>query len=152
MSTAANQNAREMVRQSGARVTGARVAVLAALLGARRPLSHQEVLDRLRRAQAPFDRVTLYRVLDWLAEHGLAHKLAGDDRVYRYAAGQGENGAGGLAVHAAHGHFQCMHCHKVYCLDDMPRLPHALSKTLPEGFVGRQLELTVRGYCAACRR
>lgn len=126
----------------GARRTRARIAVLSVLLGAREALTHHEIGRRLVRG-SDVDRVTLYRVLEWLTEHGLAHKLAGDDRIWRFsAAGHGHMGT------AAHAHFQCNECGKVICLDENP-LP-AIS--LPRGFRRQDVEVTIKGSCAACAR
>lgn len=128
-----------MIRATGARVTQPRVEVLAALLVTGRALTHHEVERRLNRATA-IDRVTIYRVLDWLTEQGLAHKIAGDDRVWRY------NVAG--HVHAReHAHFKCNRCGTVICLEHAGRRP---TVRLPAGFRSQEIELTVRGLCAGC--
>ncbi|TMH21317.1 MAG: transcriptional repressor, partial [Betaproteobacteria bacterium] len=59
--------------------------MLAALLRADEALTHHEVEHRLRRGQ-DVDRVTLYRVLEWLTEQGLVHKVSGEDRIWRFSA------------------------------------------------------------------
>ena len=58
--------AEAQLRQASVRITEARVKVLAALLGAERAMSHQDVQDSF----AGMDRVTLYRALDGLREIG----------------------------------------------------------------------------------
>lgn len=122
----------------GARATRARIDVLAVLLATGDALSHHDVERCLPRGHG-IDRVTLYRVLDWLTAQGLAHKVAGDDRVWRYSA------AGHAA--GAHAHFQCRDCGRVVCLDGarVPAIP------LPAGFRRNEVEVTVKGTCAACR-
>ena len=130
-----------MLREAGARITQPRLQILAVLLAADRALSHHEVERRVGGAHA-IDRVTVYRVLDWLSGHGLAHKIAGEDRVWRYNA----------ASHAAsqsHAHFQCERCCAVICLE-APR--NELRVRLPRGFVSREVALTVKGFCARCGR
>lgn len=145
--------AETQLRDASVRATAARVRALAALLGARRALSHQDMQDAL----AGMDRVTLYRALDCLTEAGLAHKIAGDDRVFRYSAGA-EHGAaprGGDAPHRQHGHFKCMRCAKVYCLDSIGEtglLENALRETLGKGFRSHDIEFTIKGWCADCAR
>jgi Fur family ferric uptake transcriptional regulator len=131
-----------LLAEHGARRTRARIAVLSILLGTREALTHHEIGRRTSRG-SDLDRVTLYRVLEWLTEHGLAHKLAADDRVWRFsAAGHGHTGV------AAHAHFQCSECGKVICLDQSP-LP---TVSLPRGFRRQEVEVTVKGCCAACAR
>lgn len=129
--------AREGLRRTGARVTPARVRVLAALMAAGRPLSHHEI-EALE--GEPLDRVTLYRVLDWLVAQGLARRMAGEDRVWRFLAG--------AEVHAGHAHFHCGGCGAVSCLESQA----VQGVRLPRGFRSDAVELTVRGRCAACAR
>jgi Fur family ferric uptake transcriptional regulator len=134
--------AHAMLAQRDARPTKARIAVLSVLLAGREALTHHEIENRLSTA-GEVDRVTLYRVLEWLTAHGLAHKLSADDRVWRFAAA-GHGHAGG----DAHAHFECRECGKVICLTET-RMP---SISLPRGFRRREVEVTVKGSCAACAR
>lgn len=127
-----------MICSTGERVTRPRVAILAALLGSDRALSHHEVEKHVNRAFG-IDRVTVYRVLDWLSAHGLAHKIAGEDRVWRYNAAAN--------AHRSHAHFQCERCSVVICLDEPRR---GLRVRVPRGFVSHEIALTVKGYCAGC--
>ena len=129
---------RARLASTGQRVTSARVQVLAALERADRALSHPELESRLG-SGAP-DRVTLYRVLDWLVGQGLAHRAAGSDRVWRFSIA----GAG----HGTHGHFECSRCGKVVCLDKLRT--DTLAVKVPRGFRPDEVGLTVRGRCAQC--
>jgi Fur family ferric uptake transcriptional regulator len=86
--------------------------------------------------------VTIYRVLDWLVAQGLAHRVAGEDRVFRYAAG--------TDTHAAHGHFTCSVCGTVQCMSDAPQLAQLAARLLPKGAVSRKVELNISGQCAHC--
>ena len=119
-------------------MTAPRVQVLAAMLAANQVLSHHDIEDRLGAGR--LDKVTLYRVLDWLVEQGLAHRIAGPDRVWRFSV-TGE-------AHEAHGHFQCKGCGKVLCLDELSARKLALR--LPAGCRPERMELTVTGQCAEC--
>jgi Fur family ferric uptake transcriptional regulator len=131
--------AQARLAQLNERVTAPRVAVLTALLAARRPLTHQEVDQSVAQH---VDRVTIYRVLDWLVAQGLAHRVAGEDRVFRYAAGND--------AHTAHGHFTCSVCGTVQCLSDTPQLAQLAARLLPAGARGDRVELNVAGCCAVC--
>ena len=130
-----------MIRETGERLTRPRVEVLAVLLAAERALSHHEVESRIN-ASLGIDRVTVYRVLDWLSEKGLAHKIAGDDRLWRYNAAEHDH-----SKSRGHAHFQCDRCGTVICLDEQD---NALRVRVPRGFVSREIALTVKGYCATC--
>lgn len=138
--------AEAQLRAASVRITPARVKVLAALLDAQRAFSHQDVQD----AFAEMDRVTLYRALDCLTDAGLAHKIAGDDRVFRYSAGAEHDGS---IQHHQHGHFKCTRCSKVFCLDSIGEadmLQDALQESLGKGFQTHDIEFTIKGWCADC--
>ena len=131
--------AEDAVRSTGARMTRPRVMVLAVLFEAERALTHAEVEARLPRA-AEVDRVTVYRVLEWLVDNRLAHKIAGEDRIWRFNA----------ATHAhagPHAHFQCNDCGDVICLEEAGAKP---AVKLPAGYKQQQVELTIKGLCADC--
>ena len=134
---AITERARSALRATGERVTPARLRVYVALLDSARALSHHELESALV-AGTPVDRVTLYRVLDWLVEQGLAHRVAGLDRVWRFSIAHGS--------HASHAHFQCNRCGKVICLGEAAthRVP------LPRGVRSEAVEQTVKGRCAEC--
>ena len=131
------RTAAERVRSAGGRVTAARVQALGLLLEASRALSHQDLEGRLP-GGAAMDRVTLYRVLDWLVEVGLAHRISSTDRKWRYSIA----GAG----HDDHAHFHCDRCGKLLCLGRLTKQ----SVHLPRGYRSQHVELTVKGRCAAC--
>lgn len=139
MSTA-TPSAETLLRTQGARVTGPRTRVLDVLLAAQGALTHREVEARLPRTPA-IDRVTVYRVLGWLVDHGLARRITTDARALRFDALD--------TLHAhGHAHFHCDDCGAVVCLDGVPE---GAPPRLPAGFRSREVELTVKGVCAGCR-
>lgn len=163
--------AEAQLRGASVRITAARVKVLAALLNARCAFSHQDIQD----AFLDMDRVTLYRALDCLTDAGLAHKIAGDDRVYRYSAGTEQADHAGVSSarqsQHQHGHFKCTRCAKVFCLEGgadaellagsalatgarspalRKQLQATLQETLGKGFQSHDIELTIKGWCADC--
>lgn len=145
MEQARLEQSRMLLKRVGARITLARVQVLAALLEADVALTHLEVQRRLEHAGGvdAFDRVTLYRVLDWLTDQGLAHRVASDDRVFRFSAQPD-------AHRGAHGHFRCLRCERTTCLPADRALDDAVRAMLPGGCAGERIELTVLGRCADC--
>jgi Fur family ferric uptake transcriptional regulator len=135
------KQAEETIRNRGARVTSARVQILAMLLAERRAVSHHEIEERLQlQGKRRLDRVTLYRVLEWLNENGYIHRIVGDDRVWRFRVNADLN------PHQ-HAHFECTSCTRVICLDDIKAEYH---RRLPAGYRSQQIELTVKGLCAEC--
>ncbi len=136
--------ARHQVRTHGVRVTYPRVRVLAELLDAHEALSHLDLQRRIEQEShaEQIDRVTLYRVLEWLVEAGLAHRVSGPDRVYRFSAQP--------AGHAMHGHFRCAVCARTLCLEEAAGLARVVKAMLPDGFTSDSVELTVSGRCGQC--
>lgn len=126
------------IRALGERATPIRLQVLHHLRQAARALSHAEVEERIEQ-QA--DRVTLYRTLDWLVAKGLAHRSMDEHRVARYSPSVGSQ-----LMHEGHAHFECDHCGKVYCLDEVT----PVSPRLPQGYKARDVQLFVHGACSVC--
>jgi Fur family transcriptional regulator, ferric uptake regulator len=136
----AHRSAEDLLRAAGHRVTRARVRVLTELLRAHHPLSHQELADTLEPSEH-IDRVTLYRVLEWLTGNHLAHRVLGEDRVWRYGMQPAES-------QHHHAHFKCNDCGQVFCLDE---LSTAFAVNVPSGYQASEIELTIKGRCAVCR-
>lgn len=133
------------IRATGERLTQPRVAVLACLLASDRATSHLDVASMLADNHA-VDRVTVYRVLEWLMNQGIAHRIAGDDRVWRFMVNPQETSAG-PATHGHHAHFTCETCGQTFCLDkSVPKV----DVKLPKGFRPSEIDLVVRGRCASC--
>ncbi|MCC9000806.1 MAG: transcriptional repressor [Candidatus Contendobacter sp.] len=135
----ASETARQRLLNCGQRVTVARLAILQVLLDSPRALSHHDVEARISEIGEHFDRVTLYRVLEWLVVQGLAHKVAAEDRSWRFSAI--------LDGNHEHPHFHCLKCGEVLCLDT---LRPAFVFGLPPGYTLQRAELTIHGACPAC--
>ncbi|EIJ33621.1 Fur family transcriptional regulator [Thiothrix nivea] len=133
--------ARSLLQQAQGRATPARVGVLGILLNANAALSHQEIEQTVHQQGLSVDRVTLYRALDWLVEQGLAHKIAGADRTWRYNAQAG--------TPHQHAHFHCKQCEQVFCLET---LQPTLLFALPEGYRIDEVELNLQGLCPNCAK
>lgn len=127
--------AKALIEARRVRATSARLKVLAVLLEAGRPLTHAEVQPLL---EPQMDRVTLYRVLDWLEAIGITHRINAADRTTRFSVSH--------APHC-HAHFQCQRCGRIYCLNFQATFSTA---DLPSGFVAEAVDVNVTGVCAAC--
>ncbi|MFH5804312.1 Fur family transcriptional regulator [Alienimonas sp. DA493] len=147
---------RDRLRETGLRVTPARLALMKELAGAGVPLSHGEVVDRLRppaptgrggkkAADAPrrFDQSTLFRGLTDLSDAGLLARLDLGDAVRRYEWLPAEGDA------AVHPHHVCTECGRIVCLEGF-----ALKLTPATGSAREQVgtigEVVLRGRCGEC--
>jgi Fur family ferric uptake transcriptional regulator len=133
------ETARQRLVAQGQRVTAARLATLSTLLASPNALSHHDVEVKLGEGDEHFNRVTLYRILEWLVARGLAHKVAREGRSWRFSAILDEN--------QEHPHFHCLCCGCVRCLAS---LQPALILGLPPGYTYQKAELTILGTCPAC--
>ena len=127
--------ARRLIVAAGGRQTRPRIAVLVALLESGRVSSHADLQRRL----LDIDRVSLYRALDWLADHDLAHRITDADGIRCYGPSQaGDN--------HLHPHFQCTRCGLTTCLEP----PKAFPIRLPQGFRQAEMDVLVKGLCKTC--
>lgn len=134
--------ARELLRKRGLRITGPRLAVLTALLDEHRPTSAQELIDAV--AAQGMDQVTVYRTLNTLVDEGIAQAVGTTDRGRRFE------------VHACEGcridhpHLQCRSCGALECLEH-GLLPALLVPTEVGGFLVDEAKLYLYGLCPKCR-
>lgn len=119
------------------RLTPFRQRVLNVLLDTPYALTHLEIEGRL--GNEGMDRVTLYRTLEWLVSRGLAHKVSGEDRAWRFNSATREG--------HGHAHFHCTSCGRVYCLEAMQPV---FALALPRGFQHERIDLTLHGRCPEC--
>jgi len=134
-----------VLRKHGLRATTATIRVLRLLATSSSPMTHEEIQGVLSaQADAAPDRVTLYRVLERLAEVHLCDTFTGADRRTRFALHA--NGSGHV--------FECSRCHKVVPLAPDPELPAVLdrlSKSLRrKGLETQEAVVTLRGMCGNC--
>ncbi len=122
---------RMRLKDCGLRCTDPRVRTLGAILESERPLSHHEIEGRL---EPRLDRVTLYRVLNDLAEAGLLRRITTGGAM-RYGASD-----------HSHAHFTCDACGITTCLETVPvPTPH-----LPDRYVINEIALNLSGLCPGC--
>ena len=104
------------------------------------PATHADLDAALTDTISRVDRVTLYRVLNWLVDSGLAHKAIDPRGVFRFSAAELS------AEHWAHVHCRCTYCGGVFCID----APRPKPPKLPKGFRLSSMDLDIHGECAKC--
>ena len=108
------------------------------------PLSAADIYAILAR-NGSINRVTVYRILDLLVEHGLVDRISTGGRAFYY----------GLAPNAHHRpnpHFYCTRCGQMDC-----RRPESLgvdTSALLKTFPGRidKVEVRIDGICKNCMK
>ncbi|NVB78630.1 MAG: transcriptional repressor [Kofleriaceae bacterium] len=106
---------------------------------ARFPLSHGDIMRRLRRRAV--DRATVFRILDDLVRVGLARRIGVGDRILRY--GPPNNPHDGFRAV-----FACTSCDRVEELEVELTLPDRVPRSLRR----RQVQLLIRGRCDSCTK
>ena len=133
------QKAREMLNYANLRRTRPRVAVLAVLLGARRPQTADEIAAKLA-PPAP-NRVTIYRILESLLHEGLVHKAFLEERTWHFEL------ASNCTESQCHPHFTCTNCGETNCMTEIT-LP--MTKSPGKGFVIQRQRVQLEGLCPKC--
>jgi Fur family ferric uptake transcriptional regulator len=146
VSAKAKLNVREthasVIRGAGLRVTQPRLAVLQVLTKAARPLSHGDLIEALD--GQGFDRVTLYRNLNDMADADIVARTEVGDRVWRFELRTATDAHAGV-----HPHFTCTDCGTVSCLPDSA-IRIATTGRLPRAVRKHSVEVTLRGVCDRC--
>ncbi|MBI5062266.1 MAG: transcriptional repressor [Desulfatitalea sp.] len=136
-----NCDYRQLLSQAGLETTAHRLRVLEVVGGNTGPLNAQEIFETLRRG-LPINRVTVYRILETLVQHGLLERLSGG-RAFYYGLAPNTH-------HRPHPHFFCRRCGRMDCLR-----PEAIAldlQPLERTFPGQIENVAVRvdGVCQRC--
>lgn len=127
--------ARQLIVAAGGRQTMPRIMTLETLMSAGCAITHTDAHKKL----PTLDRVSLYRALDWLADHKLAHRLTGADGVRRFGPSVPEK-------NHLHPHFHCTHCKQTTCMEGAKKVP----LRIPDGYQLTSTEILVQGLCKKC--
>lgn len=126
---------RQVLVDSGLRVTEQRVLLLQELARTRAPASHRELAGRLK----SLDRTTVYRNLLSMTATGLLLKTRLTDNIWRFALLNETS-----TSHAAHPHFVCTDCGIVACL------PPSSVHLSGDAACVEVAEVQLRGRCRDC--
>jgi Fur family ferric uptake transcriptional regulator len=147
--------AEAILKTHALRRTPVRLGVLDVLAGNKHPLDANEIIGKL---PSHIDRVTVYRTLNTFVEKKIVHRVRGEDRSWRYAAGEPTGGHGGRKGGGAgegaghhHAHFVCDDCGEVECLEDA-EIPQNFVKSMgvERAYKVTYPEVTLHGSCPRC--
>ncbi|HET8935469.1 MAG TPA: Fur family transcriptional regulator [Polyangiales bacterium] len=130
------------IREAGLRVTQPRLAVMQVLERQRGPLSHADLISALD--GQGFDRVTLYRNLNDLADAGIVARTEVGDHVWRFELRKQAEAHSGI-----HPHFTCTDCGTVACLPG-DAVQISRSGRVPKAVREQTVEVSLRGVCDRC--
>lgn len=153
--------AEQLMINAGLRPTKARIAVVEMLSQSPTALSHTEILTGLQSLKE-IDRVTVYRVLDWLLEHSLIHKISSDDRAWKFQLNPTSAKATTrqyksvdlteqplLPNNHGHAHLHCQRCKAVVCIHELAsHIPQSILKT----YQVSHIDISLKGLCQQCQQ
>jgi Fur family ferric uptake transcriptional regulator len=130
----------KLLRSAKLKRTGPRRTVLSALVGAKRPITQEEIAAK-KGANGP-DKVTIYRILEILIDAGLVHKVYLSQRAQHYEL------ADNCTERQCHPHFTCISCGETFCMTEMA-LP--MAKSPYKGFRIAHQQVRLEGLCPVCK-
>jgi Fur family zinc uptake transcriptional regulator len=136
------RTAEHICADRGARLTGLRRKVLELVWASHRPIGAYAILEDLQRSgrAAP---PTVYRALDFLIEHGLAHRIASLN-AYVGCARPGEPHAGQFLL--------CARCKDAAEIQDSSVAETLAASAAAAGFRVEQQTVELEGVCPRCRK
>ncbi|MBC7785738.1 MAG: transcriptional repressor [Burkholderiales bacterium] len=136
--------AEALLKKSGLKRTPVRIGVLQVLTNQQEPMDVGDILKLLPSFTEP---VTVYRTLNTFVEKKIIHRVRGEDRSWRYAAGDFSE-----ASEHQHAHFVCDTCGKVECISDAKIPMKLLEKIQPApGYRIDHPEVLLHGACPKCQ-
>ena len=135
-------NYEELLSSADLSATVNRIRVLEVVGNNSFPLSAKDIFNTLERS-CSINRVTVYRILDLLVDHGVVDRISTGGRAFYYGLAPNKH-------HKPHPHFYCTNCGQMDCLS-----PESLSvdmKTFVKTFPGQieKLEVRIDGICKNC--
>lgn len=129
---------KKILQNSHLRATPARLAILAALIGSRNPLTESEIRSRV----PTMDRVTFYRNIRSLLQADILKGIVAESTTVRYILGK-ESEIESIKDDCVH--FFCTTCHSFYDLEEKPR-----QYAVPAGFRKKECDVIIKGTCNRC--
>lgn len=140
--------AETILKTHNLRKTPVRLGVLEVLATEKHPLDANDIIDKLPKH---IDRVTVYRTLNTFVEKNIVHRVRGEDRSWRYAAGEPTGHGEHKQAGHHHAHFVCDDCGEVECLEDT-EIPQNFVKSMnvESAYRVKYPEVTLHGSCPKC--
>lgn len=123
------------------RKTPARSAVTEFLKKSKEPVDVSQIIDSLKRTELNTNRVTVYRIMDYLYQNGIVDRMEFGEGKFRYEIKK-----------AHHHHLICTNCGKIEEVqgDFLQKLEEEIYKT--KGFRVKSHSLEFFGLCADCQK
>lgn len=129
----------EILAKREIKPTAIRLLVLRTMLQTKQTVS----LTDLENLLETVDKSTLFRTVTLFLSHRLIHSIDDGSGSVKYAVCHDDCSC---VVADLHTHFSCEHCHKTFCLENIP----TPVVKLPEGFILNSVNYVLKGICPDC--
>jgi Fur family peroxide stress response transcriptional regulator len=126
-------------RERGIRVTAQRLAVYRALAADTGHPTADAIHARLRQDMSSLSHATVYRILEFLEDEGLVHRVSTTDGAARFDANI-----------ARHQHQVCRVCGRMRDIQDQRLSLLRLPSPSTAGFIPEELDIQIVGTCSNC--
>ncbi len=118
-------NIQELIKEKNIKLTNARTSILEILACASKPLSYEEIKNKIS-----MDKATFYRNITKFEEENLINSFESNDKKRYFEI-----------IKTPHAHFICSLCSKIECLDEKAKI------NLP----GYKIDnIIIKGTCSTC--
>lgn len=132
----------DVLEDQGYRLTGARRAILEALIASAGHVSADELVELVHRGSPGIGRMTVYRTLEMLTELGLIRPVYQGSAAARYV----------LMAEGHHHHLICSSCNRIVEFDQCALQDIAQIISGRHDFVIQGHLLEIYGLCQECRQ
>lgn len=133
------QQIERLLEQHGIKLTANRILIAKIMSSLDYPVSMRELETML----LTMDKSSIFRTLSHFKSHHLVHQLEDGNDIVRYELCHSLNKETDEDIHV---HFYCEHCHRTFCLNEIP-VPQV---NLPTGYRQTAVNYMIKGICPDC--
>ena len=128
-----------LLEQHGIKLTANRILIAKIMSTLDYPISMKELETML----LTMDKSSIFRTLSHFKSHHLVHQLEDGNDIVRYELCHSHSEEEDEDIHV---HFYCEHCHRTFCLNEIP-VPQV---NLPVGYRQTRVNYMIKGICPDC--
>ena len=128
-----------LLEQHGIKLTANRILIAKIMSTLDYPISMKELETML----LTMDKSSIFRTLSHFKSHHLVHQMEDGNDIVRYELCHSHSEEEDEDIHV---HFYCEHCHRTFCLNEIP-VPQV---NLPVGYRQTAVNYMIKGICPDC--
>lgn len=128
-----------LLEQHGIKLTANRILIAKIMSTLDYPISMKELETML----LTMDKSSIFRTLSLFKSHHLVHQMEDGNDIVRYELCYSHSEEEDEDIHV---HFYCEHCHRTFCLNEIP-VPQV---NLPVGYRQTAVNYMIKGICPDC--